>query len=144
VTEYFSTIMEKVRAELRAIQEDKKQKEEMLAQESAKLVDLVARYRQVEAELESPLPGTDISTLRQVARNLAEQVQDQEWIVDMLDGAENPAEMEMGEDPFADNTSQIEVPGDAPPLKRHPAQWLRSYGLKPTTRTIARGSPHSS
>jgi len=102
------------------VQEDERQKEEMLAQESAKFVDLVARYRQAEAELENPRPGTDVAALRQEARSLAKQVEDQEKIVDMLDGAENPAETDMGDDPFLDNASFMEIPQDAPAPEKTP------------------------
>jgi len=119
VMEFFSTIMVKVKSEYGAIQEDERLCEETLAAESEKLVALLEWFKQVEAALESPAPGLDIDQTRAASRELMRQIQDQEKVVDMLDGEANPADTEMGDDPIADNTSFIEVPDDAPPEKPH-------------------------
>jgi len=44
VTGFFSTILERVKAEMAVIQEDERLREETLAQESAKLIDLVTQF----------------------------------------------------------------------------------------------------
>jgi len=117
ITEFFSTVLERVRAEMSAMQEDEKLREEILTQESAKLVGLVTQFREVQASLENPMPGMDISETRRLAQTLAKQVEDQEKMVDMLDGSENPADTDMGDDPLADGASFVKVPNKAPPEK---------------------------
>jgi len=44
-------------------------------------------------------------------------VEEQEHLVDLLDGAENPDETDMGEDPFAEGVSVVDVPDEAPQKK---------------------------
>lgn len=61
VADRFSTILEKVKSDFTAIQEDEKAKEETLTRESAILVDLVERYWNAEAALEQPPLGADPS-----------------------------------------------------------------------------------
>jgi len=128
-------VLEEVKAELGAVQEDERVREETLAQESAKLVSIVKEYRHAEATLEHPLPGTDIPTLQDIARDLATKVEEQERVVDMLDGAENPDETDLGDDPFADGASVINVPSAAPVPEKTPAPPPKNYGRKATIRT---------
>ena len=117
VTEFFLTILAKVKSEYSAIQEDEKLREETLTAESEKLVALLERFKRAEAALEDPAPGLDIAQARALTGSLTLLIQEQEKVVDMLDGGMNPADTEMGDDPIADNTSFIEVPDDAPPEK---------------------------
>jgi len=117
-TEFFSTILAKVKSEYSAIQEDERVREETLTAESGKLVALLEQFKQVEAALENPTPGFDVTQACTTSRELMCQIQDQEKVVDMLDGEANPADTEMGDD-IADNASFIEVPADTPPEKPH-------------------------
>jgi len=117
-TEFFSTVLAKVKSEYSAIQEDEWMHEETLTAESRKLVALLEQFKQVEAALENPTPGFDADQARAASRELMRQIQDQEKVVDMLDGEANPADTEMGDD-IADNASFIEVPDVAPPEKPH-------------------------
>jgi len=118
VRAFFSTILAKVKSEYGAIQEDERMREETLTAESGKLVALLERFKQVEMTLENPTPGFDVDQARAASKELMHMVQDQEKVVDMLDGGANPADTEMGDD-IADNASFIEVPDDAPPEKPH-------------------------
>jgi len=117
VTEFFSTILAKVKSEYSAIQEDERMREETLTAESEKLVTLLARFRQAESALENPTPGLDLAQARLLSEALALQIQEQEKVVDMLDGGVNPADTDMGDDPITDNASFIGVPDEAPPEK---------------------------
>ena len=117
LTEFFSTVLAKVKSEYSVIQEDERLQEETLAAESKKLVALLERFKQAEAALENPAPGLDVDQVRALSKELTLQIQNQEKIVDMLDGGANPADTKMGDDPIADNASFIEVPDDAPPEK---------------------------
>jgi len=117
LTEFFSTILAKVKSEYSAIQEDERLHEETLTAESEKLVALLEHFKQAEAALENPAPGLDIGQVCTLSRELAQQIQDQEKVVDMLDSEANPADTEMGDDPITDNASFIEVPDVAPPEK---------------------------
>jgi len=118
VTEFFSTVLVKVKSEYSVIQEDERMREETLTDESGKLVALLEQFKQVEAALENPTPGLDMSQARDMSKELMCQIQDQEKVVDMLDGGENPADTEMG-DNFTDNASFVEVPDDTPAEKPH-------------------------
>jgi len=109
LTEFFTTVLNKVKSEFSAIQENEQLREETLAKESEKLVELMSRYQQAEVALEMPLPGLDISQAQALARELVEHVQEQEWVIDMLDGADAPADTDMGDDPIVDNLSFVEV-----------------------------------
>jgi len=117
LTDFFSTVLARVKSEYGAIQEDERLQEETLTTESEKLVALLERFKQAEVALENPTPGLDIDQTRALSRELALQIQDQEKIVDMLDGGANPMDTDMGDDPIADNASFVEVPDDAPPEK---------------------------
>jgi len=118
-TEFFSTILAKVKSEYNVIQEDERMREETLTAESEKLVALLERFKQVEAALESPAPGYNMDKARALSRELMRQIQDQEKVVDMLDGEANPADTEMGDDPIADGASFVDVAEEAPPEKAH-------------------------
>jgi len=121
LTEFFSTVLVQVKSEYSAIQEDERLQEETLTAESEKLVELLEHFKQAEAALEAPAPGLDLDQVRALARQLASQVQEQEKVVDMLDGGANPSDTEMGDDPIADNASFVDVPDNAPPVKTpHP------------------------
>ena len=117
LTEFFSTVLTRVRSEYAAIQEDEKLKEETLTAESEKLVALLDQFKQVEAALESPGPEFDVDQARAWSKELTARIQEQEKVVDMLDGGANPDETDMGDDPIADNASFVEVPADAQPEK---------------------------
>ena len=117
--EFFSTILAKVKSEYSAIQEDERLCEETLTAESEKLVALLEQFKQVEVALENPTPGFDVDQARAMSKVLTQQIQDQEKVVDMLDGEANPADTEMGDDPIADNASYVEVPDITPPEKPH-------------------------
>jgi len=117
LTEFFSTILSKVKSEYAAVQEDERLWDETLTAESEKLVALLEQYKQVEAAMESPEPGFDMAQARAWSSDLAKQIQEQEKVVDMLDGGANPDDTDMGDDPIADNASFVEVPGDAQPEK---------------------------
>jgi len=117
LTEFFTTVLSKVKSDYAAIQEDERLHEETLTAESDKLVALLERFKQVEAALESPAPGFDIDRARALSRSLTEQIQEQEKVVDMLDGGANPDETDMGDDPFADGASVVDVPNEAVPEK---------------------------
>jgi len=118
-TEFFSTVLAKVKSEYNAIQEDERAREETLTAESEKLVALLERFKQVEAALENPVPGYNIDEARASSRELMRQIQDQEKVVDMLDGEANPADTEMGDDPIADGASFVDVAEEASPEKAH-------------------------
>jgi len=118
VTEFFSTILAKVKSKYSAIQEDERMHEETLTAKSEKLVALLEQFKQVESALENPTPGFDVAQARAVSKDLMQQIQDQEKVVDMLDGGANPADTEMGDD-IADNASFVEIPDEAPPEKPH-------------------------
>ena len=115
LTEFFSTVMSKVKSEYAAVQEDERLRDETLTAESEKLVSLLEQYKQVEAALESPGPGFNVAQAQAHSAELAKQIQEQEKVVDMLDGGINPDETDMGDDPIADNASFIEVPNEAQP-----------------------------
>jgi len=117
LTEFFSTVLGKVKTEYAAIQEDERLHEETLAAESGKLVALLEQFKQVEAALESPVPGFDVAQARALSRALTTQIQEQERVVDLLDGGANPDETDMGDDPIADGASFVEVPEDTAPEK---------------------------
>ena len=116
ISEFFATMLERVRTEMKTIQEDEKLKEEMLALESAKLVDLVTQFREVQAALEHPGPGQDLVETRRLTETLTRQVKEQEELVDMLDSGGNPADTEMGDDQ-TDAAAVPEDTEDAPPQK---------------------------
>ena len=117
LTEFFSTVLSKVKSEYAAIQEDERLREEALSTESGKLVARLEQFKQVEAALESPAPGFDVAQAKSWSAELTKQIQEQEKVVDMLDGGMNPEETDMGDDPIADNASFMETPDDAPPEK---------------------------
>jgi len=117
LSEFFATILGKVKSEYAAIQEDERLHEETLAAESGKLVALLEQFKQVEAALESPAPGFDVAQAQARSKALTEQIQEQEKVVDMLDGGANPDETDMGDDPIADGASFVEVPDEAAPDK---------------------------
>ena len=117
LTEFFTAVLSKVKLEYAAIQEDERLHEETLAAESSKLVALLEQFKQVEAALESPAPGFDVGQVRAHSRALTAQIQEQEKVVDMLDGGANPDETDMGDDPITDGVSVVEVPDDAAPEK---------------------------
>ena len=115
LTEFFSTVLAKVKSEYAAVQEDERMREETLTAESGKLVALLEQFKQVEAALEAPLPGLDVDQARALSRELTKQIQDQEKVVDMLDGGADPDETDMGDDPIADSASVVAVPDDTAP-----------------------------
>jgi len=117
LSEFFATVLVKVKSEYAAIQEDERLHEETLAAESSKLVALLEQFKQVETALESPAPGFDVAQARARSKALTAQIQEQEKIVDMLDGGANPDETEMGDDLIADGASFVEVPDDTAPEK---------------------------
>ena len=122
LTEFFATVLNKVKSDYASIQEDERLHEETLAAESGKLVALLEQFKQVEAALESPTPGFDVAQARAHSRALTAQIQEQEKVVDLLDGGANPDETDMGDDPIADGASFVEVPEDAAPEKApHPS-----------------------
>jgi len=125
VAEQFNTILEKVKSEFAVIQEDERAKEETLTQESEKLVKMVEEYRDMEEALENPPPGMDINVIRDMAKDLAARVAEQEQLVDMLDGAEAPDETAMGEDHLADGTSFVQVPEEAPAPEKTPKPTMK-------------------
>ena len=117
LTEFFSTILSRVKSEYAAIQEDERLREETLTAESERLVALLEQYKQIEAAIESPPPGFDFDHARTLSRALTAQIQEQERVVDLLDGGANPEETDMGDHPIADGASFVEVPNDAVPEK---------------------------
>jgi len=117
LTEFFTTVLSKVKSDYASIQEDEKLHEETLAAESGKLVALLEQFKQVETALESPTPGFDVAQARARSRALTAQIQEQEKVVDLLDGGANLDETDMGDDPIADGASFVEVPEDAAPEK---------------------------
>jgi len=117
LTEFFSMVLVKVKSEYTAIQEDERLRDETLTAESEKLVALLEQFKQVEATLESPAPGFDVDQVRMRSKELTKQIQEQEKVVDMLDGGANPEDTDMGDDPIADNASFVEVPDEARPEK---------------------------
>jgi len=117
LTEFFSTVLVRVKSEYAAIQEDERLRDETLTAELEKLVALLEQYKQVEAALESPAPGFDVDRARASSYELSRLIQEQEKVVDMLDGGANPEDTDMGDDPIADGASFVEVPDDARPEK---------------------------
>ena len=124
LTEFFSTILAKVKSEYTSIQDDEKLREETLTAESEKLMALLERFKQVEASLENPLPSFDVAQARALSKSLTEQIQEQEKVVDLLDSGANPDDTDMGDDPIADNASFIEIPADPAPEKAPTAKEL--------------------
>jgi len=61
LTEFFATVLSKVKSDYAAIQEDERLHEETLAAESGKLVALLEQFKQIETALESPVPGFDVA-----------------------------------------------------------------------------------
>jgi len=120
VAERFNSLLEKVKSEFAVIQEDEWVKEETLTRELAKLVKMVEEYRDMEEALENPPLGMDINVICDMAKDLAARVAEQEWLVDMLDGAEAPDKTDMGEDPLADGTSFVQVPEEVQALEKTP------------------------
>jgi len=117
LTEFFLTVLSKVKSEYVAIQEDERLQEETLAAESGKLVALLEQFKQMEVALESPAPGFDVGQAQALSRALTAQIQEQEKVVDLLDGGANPEETDMGDDPLADGASFVDVPDDVIPEK---------------------------
>jgi len=114
LAEFFSTVLAKVKSKYTAIQEDERLQEETLTAESGKLVALLEQFKQVEASPENPTVGFDVDRARALSKELTKQIQDQERVVDMLDGGANPEETDMGDDPIADGASFVEVPENTP------------------------------
>ena len=117
ITEFFSTVMAKVKSEYTTIQEDERLQEETLTAESEKLMALLEQFKQVETALEHPTPGFDVEGARAWSKELADRIRDQEKVVDMLDGSTNPEETDMGDDPIADNTSFVKIAEEVPTPK---------------------------
>ena len=122
LTDFFKMVLARVKLDYAAIQEDERLQEETLKAESGKLIVLLEQFKQVEAALEAPMPGFDVDQARALSKALTTQIQDQERVVDMLDGDANPDETDMGDNPIAGNASLVEVPDDVPPEKTpHPS-----------------------
>jgi len=111
--EEFDSQLEKVQAAASAQQEEEQKREEALTAASNELTNMVARLRDLDQNIADPLPGTDVPALEAERHLLSAQISEQEKLVDMMDGAEEPAE-----------TEQLDAPSvaapDAPPLQNAP------------------------
>jgi len=80
----------------------------------------------------------DVAEARWLAQTMAMQIEEQEKLVDILDGGENPADTDMGDDPTAEDAPPVRIQEDAPPEKApHPMAkdlWPESNYQDYTTR----------
>jgi len=104
----FDSLLEKVQAAAALQQEDEQQREEALAGASNALTTMIARLRDIDRDLEAPLPGANIPALENERRLLSLRISEQEKLVDMMDGADEPAETENADAPSV-------APRGAPP-----------------------------
>ena len=111
--EEFDSLLEKVQAAALAQQEEEQKREEALTAASNELTSMVARLRDLDQNIADPLPGADVPAMETERRLLSVRISEQEKLVDMMDGAEEPAE-----------TEQLDAPSvtapDAPPLQTAP------------------------
>ena len=111
--EEFDSLLEKVQAAASAQQEEEQKHEEALTAASNELTNMVARLRDLDQNIADPLPGADVPALEAERRLLSARISEQEKLVDMMDGAEEPAE-----------TEQLDAPSvaapDVPPLQNAP------------------------
>jgi len=109
----FDSLLEKVQAAAAAQQEEEQKREEALAEASNVLTSMVARLRDIDRDIAEPLPSTNVPALEDERCRLSAQISEQEKLVDLMDGAEEPAETEHAEAP------SVAVP-EAPPPQAAP------------------------
>jgi len=99
LTTEFNSLLEKVQAAAIAQQNEEQEREEALANASNMLTDMVSRYRSLEKDITDPLPGMNVEALQAEKARLGAKITEQEKMVDMMDGAEEPAHTEIAEEP---------------------------------------------
>jgi len=90
----FDSLLGDVQAAAMKQQEEEQAQEQALVDASNVLAGMAERYRVLDQEIGKPLPGANLAALEEERRVLGARISEQEALVDKMDGAEEPAEME--------------------------------------------------
>jgi len=117
--EEFDSLLEKVQAAAAAQQEEERKREEALAEASNALTSMVARLRDIDRDIAEPLPSANVPALEVERSLLSKRISEQEKLVDLMDGAEEPAETELA----APSVAAPDIPPQAAPKPSYKDLW---------------------